>query len=1148
MEEKNMTIIRKIMVFAIIGLFIGAGVIPVSNANESYNETADLPIWEIGDSWTYELTIDGGIDGKMELDEVEFLDLTFEVKEILADEYKLDVSADIYGDVEFETDLITLSGYLQSTDLQATLYISKASLALDSVENFNIDGYVKPNRLPRVHFEMQGAVETSYDNSTLDFPIILDENWTVPEAELSIDASVDILGQTIPIDISIFLEEHNAETEGWEDVYLGGITYESVKIEQELGTDNNVWYCPGVGNIVKIEGGNIPFSWGGHGYYDISMELISTTYPEAPNIPAIPEGPSVVDAGNTSEYMSSATDPAGNDVRYIFRWGDGESSTSDFVSSGEEVAMAHQWNTGGVFNLQVRAQNVYGSVSDWSESFEVTVFNEDPVQPDTPDGPLNGAAMKTYYYSSTCTDPDGHRVKFGWDWDGDDYVDQWTSYMNSGESVSTPHVWNEKGTYNIQVKARDEHGGESGWSDSLTVSMPKLRKNHFFPNVITSFLSYRDSFVQRICNLINIISGYDSFIQTDISTEAALLNTNIFGPADFTFTPSFPEVDETVTFEASAIDTATGFYWSYTLASSMPVDMGTGETLYYSFSDPGLYEVTLEVTFSDAYPFYVTKTVPVQQQPPVACYTCDCYYPFVGQTVNFDGGCSYDPDGYITSYNWWYEVKGGSLWYEMGEGETISYSWDEAGEYSVILVVEDDEGETDEISKDITVEDIYDPWVSITSPVGGGTYSDVINIIWEWDRGNPPVQLYAMFDVYYRYEYGDWQVYVDDYDVNEENPAMISWDISDKPTGQYQIMVEWVDGPSDTTGWFYIDNTEEPCVSVLSPNGGESYAEDVLIIWSYYYPFDCLPFFDVYYQEQGSSWILLESDLEAPSTEGTTSALWETIDRYGYYKIRIDMKHCGDPPGEVVASDSSDGWFFIGSPDPPVACYECTNDSPDIGQLVSFDGGCSYDPDGGDIDEYYWYYVLEGTGIIVEMGSGETIDYSWDEAGVYLVTLEVTDDEGVKDQETKTIYVGDVSSDADLECSGSLSWSRAKAGGLVTDSFTVENVGDTGSSLDWKVESYPNWGDWTFTPSSGDGLTPEDDPVTVEVFLVVPNVEEASFTGEVLLVNEEDGSDYETISVSLTTPKYKQDGDSLLWQFLQLHPQILSLLKEILNL
>lgn len=96
-----------------------------------------------------------------------------------------------------------------------------------------------------------------------------------------------------------------------------------------------------------------------------------------------------------------------------------------------------------------------------------------PNKPSRPNGPTSGKTGTPYTYSTSTTDPDGDRVKYGWDWNGDMAVDEWTSYYKSGEAVGTSHKWDEQGSYEIRVKAQDEEGLESEWSDPLPVTMPK---------------------------------------------------------------------------------------------------------------------------------------------------------------------------------------------------------------------------------------------------------------------------------------------------------------------------------------------------------------------------------------------------------------------------------------------------------------------------------------------------------------------------------------------------------------------------------------------------------------------------------------------------------------------------------------------------
>jgi hypothetical protein len=105
-----------------------------------------------------------------------------------------------------------------------------------------------------------------------------------------------------------------------------------------------------------------------------------------------------------------------------------------------------------------------------------------------------------------------------------------------------------------------------------------------------------------------------------------------------------------------------------------------------------------------------------------------------------------------------------------------------------------------------------------------------------------------------------------------------------------------------------------------------------------------------------------------------------------------------------------------------------------------------------------------------------------------------------------------------LECDGNLHWRLVPSGSLQTGSFTLANIGEAYSKLNWGIISYPNWGTWSFTPDSGQNLTPEEGSVTVQVEVIAPNQQYRQFTGEIKIVNAEDSNDFDTITVSLTTP------------------------------
>jgi hypothetical protein len=137
----------------------------------------------------------------------------------------------------------------------------------------------------------------------------------------------------------------------------------------------------------------------------------------------------------------------------------------------------------------------------------------------------------------------------------------------------------------------------------------------------------------------------------------------------------------------------------------------------------------------------------------------------------------------------------------------------------------------------------------------------------------------------------------------------------------------------------------------------------------------------------------------------------------------------------------------------------------------------------------------------------------------------------------------------DLRCSGEIRAEDVTPGSTVTGSFTVENDGDGGSILDWEVSEYPEWGsDWTCTPSSGTGLTPEAGAVTVEVSFTAPSESETEFPGEIKVVNSNDPSDSCNIEVYIITPRIKTANFQLLHTLSECFPNIAQLINHLLGL
>jgi len=98
--------------------------------------------------------------------------------------------------------------------------------------------------------------------------------------------------------------------------------------------------------------------------------------------------------------------------------------------------------------------------------------NKAPDKPETPDGSRSGESGTEYNYTTSTSDPEGDQLHYWFDW-GEGTNSGWLGPYDSGEEISTTHIWDSKGNYELRVKAKDMDGAQSEWSDPLKISMPK---------------------------------------------------------------------------------------------------------------------------------------------------------------------------------------------------------------------------------------------------------------------------------------------------------------------------------------------------------------------------------------------------------------------------------------------------------------------------------------------------------------------------------------------------------------------------------------------------------------------------------------------------------------------------------------------------
>ena len=170
--------------------------------------------------------------------------------------------------------------------------------------------------------------------------------------------------------------------------------------------------------------------------------------------------------------------------------------------------------------------------------------------------------------------------------------------------------------------------------------------------------------------------------------------------ADFSFSPTSPGVGDSVSFVSNSYSTdgITEYRWQMGDSS-----VKYGSSVTHQYDSPGTYTVNLRITDSEGRTDSVPRTVTVEEEPesgPTASFTWSPTAPEEEEQVQFSS-TSTDPDSDIVSYSW-----------DMGDrtslsGSSVTHAFDSDGQYPVQLTVEDSEGNTDSVTRDVDVGSRY---------------------------------------------------------------------------------------------------------------------------------------------------------------------------------------------------------------------------------------------------------------------------------------------------------------------------------------------------------------------------------------------------------------------------------------------------------
>jgi hypothetical protein len=259
--------------------------------------------------------------------------------------------------------------------------------------------------------------------------------------------------------------------------------------------------------------------------------------------------------------------------------------------------------------------------SDVEESISaraINLTNGNPNKPKKPSGNSSGYICIEYNYSTSTTDPSDLNITYGWDWDGDLIVDEWTEEYESNETCNITHIWLEPGIFNVSVIANNTLGNLSEWSDSLNVTM----ENHP-PNEPNTPIPPNGSIDIDIDEDLNWICDdpdtcdtlvYDVYFGTD--PDPPLVMENI---SDTSYDPGALNLNTKYYWKIIATDnhnnSTEGPIWNFTTRDNNPPDVpdnpnpnngelnvDINEDLSWTCTDPDGDTLTYDIYIDDSTP------------------------------------------------------------------------------------------------------------------------------------------------------------------------------------------------------------------------------------------------------------------------------------------------------------------------------------------------------------------------------------------------------------------------------------------------------------------------------------------------------------------------------------------------------------------
>ena len=502
---------------------------------------------------------------------------------------------------------------------------------------------------------------------------------------------------------------------------------------------------------------------------------------------------------------------------------------------------------------------------------------------------------------------------------------------------------------------------------------------------VTDDAGNADTIVQEI----RVAEPVQSLPDPDTATQLPI--------ASFVVSPSRPAVGDAVSFNGTASLDLDGrivsFAWDF---NEDGITDSAAPIAQYSFSSPGVRNVTLTVTDDSGNSTSVTVPIDVAPQasppvgviPPIADFAYAPARPEPGDVVQFNATLSADPDGQVVAFAWDFNEDG----IIDSTAAIVDHVFPEAGLYNVSLIVTDNSGSTDTLTLQVVVGSPEDdssppPPSSGLPPIAAFEYSPVN------PRVSGPVRFQATLSTdpdgritSYAWDFDgdgtiDSEAAIAEYVFLSEGVVDVSLTVTDD-SGNTDTLTQQivVDAEASQEPYTSLPPVADFEISPVSPVAGQ------LVLFNGLLSSDADGAISAY-----------EWDFNGDGVVDSTDAFAEYVfPSAGTYNVALTVTDDSGNSDTFIRAILVDTASSAAPPpssfQPPVADFTYMPSQPAAGELVLFNGTSSWDFD-GEIVAYSWDFNGDGQ----PDATTATAEHIFPQPGTMVVSLTVTDNSGASD-------------------------------------------------------------------------------------------------------------------------------------------------------